>query len=91
MNRYKLLNYTDVLGNAKDGYEVNDLCDEFNDLNIAEDAREKDILEYLKSIKFLTSSDRRKLCVEGLGGDMIEIFARKGMYPLGRLELLPHE
>lgn len=79
---YALINYFDVWGNAKDGWEVNDMCTEFEDLQITDDATDKDILEYLVQIGFLTTSDRRRLVVEDLGGQNIEIYQRKGMKPL---------
>lgn len=80
--RYMLQNYFDVWGNADDGWEVNDQCTEFDDLQISDDATDKDILEYLKGIGFLATSDMRKLVVEDCGNGFIEIYERKGMKPL---------
>lgn len=85
VSKWKLVNYFDVWGNEKDGYEVNNLCVEYDDLNITDDATDKDILNYLKDTGFLVTSDRRKVYLEDMG-DMIEIYQRKGNYPLGRLE-----
>jgi len=85
MGKWSLINYTDVCGNAKDGWEVNDQCIEFDDLIITEDATNKDILNYLKQIGFLATSDMRRIAIEDMG-DMIEIFARKGMMPICRLQ-----
>ena len=79
---YALINYFDVWGNEKDGWEINDKCTEFEDLQITDDATDKDILEYLVQIGFLSTSDRRRLVVEDLGGQNIEIYQRKGMKPL---------
>lgn len=87
-NRYRLIDYFDVLGNAKDGYDVNDLCVEFDDLYISKDMTEKEILNYLKDIGFLNTSDRRKLYIIDYSGSgsMLEIYGKKGNYPIGRLE-----
>lgn len=82
---YRLVNYFDVWGNEKDGYEVNNLCVEFNDLQITDDATDKDILNYLRDIGFLNTSDRRRVRLVDFG-EMIEIEQVKGFYPLGRLE-----
>lgn len=86
MKKYSLINYFDVWGNAKDGWEVNNQCVEFDDLVITDDATEKDILKYLVSIGFLTTSDRRKVRVDDLG-DYMEIYAVKGNMPLGLLRV----
>ena len=85
MDRWRLINYFDVWGNEKDGYEVNNQCVEFDDLYIADDATDKDILNYLKDTGFLKTSDKRKVRICDCG-DLIEIEAVKGNYPLGRLE-----
>lgn len=85
MMTYTLRNYFDVWGNAKDGWEVNDSCIEFNDLHITEDATEKDILNYLKEIGFLTTSDRRRVRLDNSYMDMIEIYEVKGQKPIGAL------
>lgn len=82
--RYMLLNYFDVW-DTEDGWEVNNQCVEFNDLHITDDATEKEICEYLKQIGFLNTSDMRRLYVEDTSAG-IEIFERKGMKPLCRLQ-----
>lgn len=43
----KLINYFDVWGDKKDGYEVNDLCTEFEDVYI-NDNSDRSILNMLK-------------------------------------------
>lgn len=83
---YSLINYFDVWGNAKDGWEVNNLCTEETGITITDDASEKDILNCLKLIGFLTTSDKRKVRIDTTDGDMMEIYAVKGMQPLGRLQ-----
>jgi len=85
--KYRLVNYFDVWGNEKDGYEVNNSSIEFDDLIILDNAKEKEILNYLVSIGFLTTSDRRKVRIVD-NGDFLEIEAVKNNYPIGRLELI---
>lgn len=81
MSKYTLINYFDVWGNKKDGYEINNQCIEFDDLVIADDATPKEICSYLKSIKMLATDDMRKLEVTNWG-DLIEINERKSGMPL---------
>lgn len=78
---YTLIDYFDVWGNEKDGWEVNDqhiVCD---DLYIDDDATDKEICRYLANFGYLAHSDMRKLYVEDLG-DTIEVYKKKGMMPL---------
>ena len=81
VKKYSLINYFDVWGNKKDGYEINNQCVEFDDLVIADDATPKEICTYLKSIKMLTTDDMRKLDVIDWGS-LIEIYERKSGKPL---------
>lgn len=85
MSKYTLVNYFDVWGNEKEGYEINNLCNEVEGITITDDATEKDILKYLVQIGFLTTSDRRKVRIDTTDGDMMEIYAVKGNYPIGSL------
>lgn len=83
---YSLRNYFDVWGNAKDGWVVNNSCIEFDDLNITDDATEKDILRYLKGIGFLLTDDRRMIrCDMNTYADVIEIYEVKGHRPIAAL------
>ena len=86
MSKYRLINYTDVWGNNKDGYEVNNQCVEFDDLIISDTATNKDILTYLYKIGFFTTNDLRKIKVIN-EYDVIEFYGKK-QYPLARLELV---
>jgi len=81
MSKYTLINYFDVWGNKKDGYEINNQCVEFDDLVIADDATPKEICTYLKSIKMLATDDMRRLEVIDWG-DLIEVNERKTGKPL---------
>lgn len=78
---FTLINYFDVWGNEKEGYEINNQCIECDDLIILDDASDKDILNYLKDSGYLKTSDMRHLVVENFG-DNIEIYQRKGIKPL---------
>ena len=86
MPTYSLINYFDVWGNAKDDWEVNNLCTEKTGITITEDATDKEILDYLVQIGFLATSDMQKVKIDTIDGDMMEIYAVKGMQPLGRLQ-----
>lgn len=83
---YSLINYFDVWGNEKDGWEINNQCIEFDDLIITDDATDKDIITYLKEIGFLNTNDMRKIVVENQGC-YIEIYAKKGLKPVCTLSL----
>ena len=86
MGKYTLINYFDVWGNKKEGYEINNQCKECDDLIIADDSSDKDILKYLKNDGYLKTDDLRRLYVDNYG-DMIEIFERKTQKPLYALML----
>ena len=86
MKTYSLINYFDVWGNEEDGYEVNNLCVEFDDLHIAQEASDDEIIDYLAAIGFLSSNDYNNYIVESSDDDFIEIFASENMYPICRLE-----
>ena len=83
-NNYDLIHYFDVWGNPKDGWEVNNQCVEANDLHIEPDCTDKEILNFLVTIGFLTTSDMRRVRLENLG-DAMEIYAVKGNMPIGAL------
>lgn len=83
--RYRLIDYFDVWGNEKDGYEVNNLCVAYDDLYISDDSTHKEILQYLQKTGFLNTSDMRKVYIDDQG-EMLEIYQRKNNYPIGRLE-----
>ena len=83
---YSLINYFDVWGNEKDGWEINNQCIEFDDLIISDDATDKEIVTYLKEIGFLNSNDMRKIVISSDGCN-IEIYAKKGLKPVCCLSL----
>lgn len=80
--KWSLVNYFDVWGNADDGWTVNDQCVEFDDLVVDDEASEKEVLDYLKTIGFLTTSDRRRVRTEEIAPDLIEVYEVKGRRPI---------
>lgn len=84
--KYKLIDYYDVLGNEEDGYEVNNVNTVVTGIEITDDATDTDIINYLKSINFLSENATTET-VELDGDDFyIELTERETGYPLGRLE-----
>lgn len=83
--KYKLIDCYDVLGNEEEGYEVNNLCTCVTGIEIADDATDTDIINYLKSINFL--SEKATTETVELEGDnfYIELTEKETGYPLGRL------
>ena len=85
--KYRLIDYFDVWGNAKEGYEVNNLCTfaivDFRNYP----PTDTDILKKLKSIGYLKKTCRLASIVDtGLGdADFIDYEDRKGR-PVFRLE-----
>lgn len=80
-HKYSVINYFDVWGNEKDGWEVNNQCIEFDDLWLSDDITPKEICEYLKKIGLLATSDMRRIAVTDWG-DLIEINEKKTNMPL---------
>lgn len=81
MRTYTLINYFDVWGDEEGGWTVNDCCSEADDIQIADDATEQDIIDYLYNIEFFKTNDIEKFEVEFLG-DWIEIYEKETMKPL---------
>lgn len=86
-SRYRLIDYFDVWGNEKDGYEVNNQCILFDDLHMSQDITDQEILDYLKSIGYLNTAEIEKFYIIS-DCDYIELFQADNMYPLCRLELV---
>lgn len=86
MNKYRLIDYFDVWGNKKEGFEVNNLCEVETNIFISEDATKKDIANYLNNIGYLATNDLRKIYIDFSCDPYIEIYARKDFFPIGRLE-----
>ena len=84
--KYKLIDYYDVWGNKEDGYEVNGLCTCVTCIEITDNATDADIINYLKSINYL--SEKATTDTVELSGDdfYIELTEKETGLPLGRLE-----
>ena len=85
-NMWSLVDYFDVWGNEEDGWEVNNLSIEFNDLYLAPDITNEEIIDYLKNIGYFTKDVQMSdlsICDDG---DMIEIEKADNGMPLCRLQ-----
>lgn len=91
----KLINYFDVWGNKKDGWEINNLCEEHAgelELHESEQYDYKKILQLLKNVGFLTRTTRiNQLHFEDLHDFGVEIYQKKDMMPICRIEFLPEK
>ena len=88
VNHYKLIDYFDVWGNATDGWEVNDLTTVEEDIVIAEDSTDEEIIDFLIQIEYLKPEARENVHLESYDNEMIEIVQTKDDYPIGRLEMI---
>ena len=82
MTKYSLVNSFDVWGNPDDGWNVNNQCVEFDDLVIADDATDDDILDYLVDIGFLTKEAKKLVRIDNAYIDIIEIVKADDWMPL---------
>lgn len=80
-NIYTLINYFDVWGNEVDGYEVNNQCVEAEDIVIADDATDDDIINYLQLAGYLNTNETSLFNVED-NVDFIEISVKETGMPL---------
>lgn len=87
MFKLRLVNYFDVWGNQKEGYEVNNLCTEWDDGH-AVDLEDRTLLNLLKSSGFLKNTVRINQVDFADYYPFIEIYQRRDGRPLGRLEVL---
>ena len=86
--KLRLVNYYDVWGDAKTGWEVNDACIEWDDVWSCE-LDNKTLLKILKNTDFLQQNVRiNQIDFEWLGPEVCEISVRKTQYPLGRIEII---
>ena len=92
VNKYKLVDYFDVWGNAKDGWEVNDLTSYYDTdetcLRISEDATDEEIIDYLIQIGYLKPEAKEKVYLDSYDIEVFEIFETEDNYPVGRLEIM---
>ena len=86
--RLKLINYFDVWGNEKDGWEVNNQCIEWDDVWTS-DLSNKTLLNILKNTDFLQKNVRiNQVDFEWVGPECCEVSVRRNHYPLCRLEII---
>ena len=88
VNHYKLIDYFDVWGNATDGWEVNDLTTVEDDIVIAEDSTDEEIIDFLIRIEYLKPEAKENIHLESQDNEFIEIVQTKDDYPYGRLEMI---
>ena len=88
INKYKIVDYFDVWGNPIDGWEVNDLTTVEEDIVIAEDSTDEEIIDFLIQIEYLKPEARENVHLESYDNEMIEIVQTKDDYPIGRLEMI---
>ena len=92
VNKYKIVDYIDVWGNAEDGWEVNlwfnDYDTEDTCLRIAEDVTDEEIIDYLIQIEYLKPEAKELVHLESYDNEMIEIVQTKDDCPIGRLEMI---
>ena len=88
VNHYKLIDYFDVWGNAEDGWEVNDLTTVEDDIVIAEDSTDEEIIDFLVRIEYLKPEAKELVHLESYNNEMIEIVQTKDDYPIGRLGMI---
>ena len=86
--RLKLINYFDVWGNKKDGWDVNNACVEWDDVWTS-DLDNKTLLKILKNTDFLRKNVRiNQIDFDWIGPECCEISVRRNLYPLGRIEII---
>lgn len=85
MSTWRLVDYDDVWGNKKEGYEVNHERVIKRKLEIPDDATDKEIVQILNDIDYLITTDMRKIRLEDMG-EFIEIYEKRINLPICRLE-----
>lgn len=87
MVQYRLINYFDVWGNKRDGWEVNNLCEE-GIIELPENFTDKDMIKALKEFGFFKKTVRSNQLDIWNDYHMIEFSQRKDQQPICRLELV---
>ena len=82
MNTWTLINYFDVWGNSKEGYEVNNQCTEADDVVFSEDPSDKDLLKFLKRIGFFKKHVRLNMVEIRDDFGLIEILEKRTGKPI---------
>jgi hypothetical protein len=71
-----------VLGNSKEGYDVNNQCTVADDIVFAENPTNKDLLKYLKSIDFFKKHVRLNMIEIRDDFEYIEILEKRTGKPI---------
>ena len=79
---YSLYNYFDVWGNVEDGWEVNNQCVEFDDLYLADDVSEDEVIDYLIQIDFLVPNAKELVEIDNSYMDGYEIIEKETGKPI---------
>ena len=86
--KLRLINYFDVWGNAKEGWDINNACIEWDDVWSCE-LDDRTLLNILKNTRFLKKNVKiNQVVFEWLGPEICEILTRRDGYPLGRIEII---
>ena len=86
-DEYIIVDYTDVLGNRFDGWEVNNLARLDSSIVITDDTSDGEILKVLKSRHILSDvATENTVTVDWLDDTFCELYETKTGYPLCRLE-----
>ena len=84
---FTLVNYFDVWGNEDDGWEVNNLCNERENLRLSNNATQADVLALLKGVGFIQESvTLEEITFSIWDRDMIELEQASDGRPICRLE-----
>ena len=87
-NEYRVCNYTDIWGNAEDGYEVNNQCYEDTGLFLVNDIEDQLIIDMMIELGYLKDTAIAGVNVNVCNmGDRIEIEESDGR-PLYGLEMV---
>ena len=88
MYRLRLIDYFDIWGNEKDGYEINDIRIVWDNI-WTQNLDDKTLLRILKNTNFLQKHIRtNQLIFNWLGPGCCEISIRKTNYPLCRIDII---
>lgn len=81
------IQYTDVWGNEKDGYEVNDCTTLYENIELP-NLEDTTLIKYLKQRNFLTAkANKRNIRIEDMCPSL-EVVEKATDYPLGRFEIM---
>lgn len=82
MNKWELWDYFDVWGNADDGYEVNNLAKIEEDIVLADDTSDDELIDFLIRIEYLTPECSTENIEIVSDVDYIELFRKDDHFPI---------